>query len=486
MTDTIPARPTAPTPDTVRKALRAVKDPELNLNIIDIGLVYDVEVDEPGEVQVRMTLTSPGCPAGTEIIDDVKRVAGRPGRGASRWRSSWCGIPTGRRTRWTRGCRAFLGSERPRSAAASRHHRIIRDAVTSQHDCSLQFAVQHHAASSCARSAPSAPVAPPAAPPRSPRSCHRRSSGNSPSVLQARRVGPGDRLEGPVGAEHARVQVELGGQPVPGRLEPLQPGLERRIVRPAGRPLDPRQVPVGDLEPALAPPPGSPGPRRSAWSPPIPGIALSAARSAGGCLAIASIGSLFRIRNVARSAPLGHPLPPLVQLPQDGQLPALERLGALEPEVAGLPVGSARSGCRPAGRIPPRPSPAGRAPRAAPRGCRAARAGGGCPPPRTPASRRESGRADQSARWNRLSSRTPEILLQQRRQADPGLVQQLSRDPGVEQRWWRGSRTRGRAAGGRSPRRGTRSRRPDRPAPRRAAPGSRRPAGPPPPSRRAS
>jgi metal-sulfur cluster biosynthetic enzyme len=63
-----------PTPDTVRKALRAVKDPELNLNIIDIGLVYDVEVANPGRVQVKMTLTSPGCPAGTEIIDDVKRV----------------------------------------------------------------------------------------------------------------------------------------------------------------------------------------------------------------------------------------------------------------------------------------------------------------------------------------------------------------------------------------------------------------------------
>ena len=62
------------TPEFVRKALRAVKDPELNLNIIDIGLVYDVEVSPSGDVHVRMTLTSPGCPAGTEIIEDVKRV----------------------------------------------------------------------------------------------------------------------------------------------------------------------------------------------------------------------------------------------------------------------------------------------------------------------------------------------------------------------------------------------------------------------------
>jgi metal-sulfur cluster biosynthetic enzyme len=75
MTDPVPVQPApAPTPDTVRKALRAVKDPELNLNIIDIGLVYEVEVADGGQVRVKMTLTSPGCPAGTEILDDVKRV----------------------------------------------------------------------------------------------------------------------------------------------------------------------------------------------------------------------------------------------------------------------------------------------------------------------------------------------------------------------------------------------------------------------------
>ena len=62
------------TSDIVRKALRAVKDPELNLNIVDIGLVYEVEASDAGEVHIKMTLTSPGCPAGTEIIDDVKSV----------------------------------------------------------------------------------------------------------------------------------------------------------------------------------------------------------------------------------------------------------------------------------------------------------------------------------------------------------------------------------------------------------------------------
>ena len=62
------------TPESVRKALRQVKDPELNLNIIDIGLVYDIDVNDMGDVHVKMPLTSPGCPAGAEIMGDVKNV----------------------------------------------------------------------------------------------------------------------------------------------------------------------------------------------------------------------------------------------------------------------------------------------------------------------------------------------------------------------------------------------------------------------------
>ena len=64
------------TSETVRRALRAVKDPELGLNIMDLGLVYDVAVSDAGRVHVQMTLTSPGCPAGGEILQSVKDVAG--------------------------------------------------------------------------------------------------------------------------------------------------------------------------------------------------------------------------------------------------------------------------------------------------------------------------------------------------------------------------------------------------------------------------
>jgi len=53
-------------------ALKQVLDPELMVNIVDLGLVYEVGQDETGKVQVEMTLTSPSCPAGPQIIQQAK------------------------------------------------------------------------------------------------------------------------------------------------------------------------------------------------------------------------------------------------------------------------------------------------------------------------------------------------------------------------------------------------------------------------------
>ena len=70
-----------PSADQVKLALRKVKDPELNLNIVDLGLVYDIRVDG-ADVQIDMTLTSPGCPAGPQIMTDIERaVKAIPGVG---------------------------------------------------------------------------------------------------------------------------------------------------------------------------------------------------------------------------------------------------------------------------------------------------------------------------------------------------------------------------------------------------------------------
>ena len=62
-----------PTREEVVDTLHQVEDPELGMDIVDLGLLYDVEVEGP-KVKVIYTLTSMGCPAGAMIQEDIDRV----------------------------------------------------------------------------------------------------------------------------------------------------------------------------------------------------------------------------------------------------------------------------------------------------------------------------------------------------------------------------------------------------------------------------
>lgn len=64
----------AVTEKDVRKALRTVKDPELNLDLVVLGLVYDIEVEDGKRVTTRISLTSPMCPVAGQIVEDAKNA----------------------------------------------------------------------------------------------------------------------------------------------------------------------------------------------------------------------------------------------------------------------------------------------------------------------------------------------------------------------------------------------------------------------------
>lgn len=80
--DAAPTEPGAmPSEESIREALKDIIDPEIGINIVDLGLIYDVLPDpESGHVVVNMTLTSPGCPVGPELKSSVwltvKRMEG--------------------------------------------------------------------------------------------------------------------------------------------------------------------------------------------------------------------------------------------------------------------------------------------------------------------------------------------------------------------------------------------------------------------------
>lgn len=77
------------TEDQVRLALRRVKDPELNLNILDLGLIYTIAVTG-SDIAIEMSLTSPGCPSGPEIMTEAEQqLKALPGVGAVSMQLVW-------------------------------------------------------------------------------------------------------------------------------------------------------------------------------------------------------------------------------------------------------------------------------------------------------------------------------------------------------------------------------------------------------------
>ncbi len=64
---------TAITKEKITDLLRTVIDPEIGINIIDLGLVYDINIDDK-QIDISMTLTTPGCPMHSSITNWVKRI----------------------------------------------------------------------------------------------------------------------------------------------------------------------------------------------------------------------------------------------------------------------------------------------------------------------------------------------------------------------------------------------------------------------------
>lgn len=71
MTEATETKHVMPEREELMTRLAEVKDPEINMSIVELGLVYDIEPDANGDVLVTMTLTSPGCPLGPVIRGEV-------------------------------------------------------------------------------------------------------------------------------------------------------------------------------------------------------------------------------------------------------------------------------------------------------------------------------------------------------------------------------------------------------------------------------
>jgi FeS assembly SUF system protein len=72
--ETTPACGDAGGTDAIVAALRTVHDPEIPVNIYDLGLIYKIEIKDHGIVEIEMTLTAPGCPVAGEMVSMVQRA----------------------------------------------------------------------------------------------------------------------------------------------------------------------------------------------------------------------------------------------------------------------------------------------------------------------------------------------------------------------------------------------------------------------------
>jgi FeS assembly SUF system protein len=94
--------------DPVMDALKTVRDPEIPVNLVDLGLIYELLVKKGGTVFVEMTLTTPSCPVAASMPDEVKKaIAAVPGIEDVRVKLVW--TPTWTQDRMSEEARLELG-----------------------------------------------------------------------------------------------------------------------------------------------------------------------------------------------------------------------------------------------------------------------------------------------------------------------------------------------------------------------------------------
>ena len=66
-----------PTEEEIREVLKTVEDPELRMSVVDLGLIYGIKRDDEGNVDITMTLTTPGCPLNEYIPDQIRKAVSK-------------------------------------------------------------------------------------------------------------------------------------------------------------------------------------------------------------------------------------------------------------------------------------------------------------------------------------------------------------------------------------------------------------------------